>query len=272
MGGAGPCIDFNLEEYEERCKHTGLSPLPEDVLGVVWARAHLWLMTSVRDVLQSDGWALDQGDLRGERCTTLKKHIDTQTIGYSSLSGTVEAIVSIPEAISAVFHPEFGRQLFGSFAIEAKRLNKETSTIHVHAVHSCIEDYFYLVQLLVPGLISLVCEEDYDDAGEGITARMLPSADWIGDHHDILIAILGKSHFSDILVAAADSKRAFKDRDDCFRQEWESDEFRQEWESDEFRQEWESDEFRHGWESDEDRMPDYTACDKECGYCGKCDY
>jgi hypothetical protein len=66
MGGAGPYIDFNPEEYEERYKHTGLSPLPEDVLGVVWARAHLWLMTSVRDVLQSDGWALDQGDFHGE--------------------------------------------------------------------------------------------------------------------------------------------------------------------------------------------------------------
>jgi hypothetical protein len=155
----------------------------------------------------------------------------------------VEAIVAIPEAISAVSHPEFGKQFFGSFAIQAKRLNRQTSTIHVQAVHSCIEDYFYLVQLLVPGLISLVREEDYDDAGEGITARMLPSADWIGDHRDILIAILGENRVSDILVAAADSKRAFKD-------DW----------------------FRHEWESDEDRMLDLTACDKECGYCGKCDY
>jgi hypothetical protein len=48
MGGAGPYIDFNLEEYEERPKHTGLSPLPENVLGAIWGRAHRWLMTSVR--------------------------------------------------------------------------------------------------------------------------------------------------------------------------------------------------------------------------------
>ncbi|KAJ7217347.1 hypothetical protein C8J57DRAFT_1537762 [Mycena rebaudengoi] len=174
------------------------------------------------DVLQSDGWALEQGDFHGEM---------------------VEAIVAIPEAISAVFHPEFGKRLFGSFAIEANRLNRETSSIHVHAVHSFIEDFFYLVQLFVPGLISLVREEDYDDAGEGITARMLPSADWIGNHRDILMAILGENRVNDILVAVADSKRAFKDN-------W----------------------FRHECESDEDRMLDLTACDKECGYCGKWDY
>ncbi|KAJ7167106.1 hypothetical protein C8R46DRAFT_1272407 [Mycena filopes] len=142
MGGAGPYIDYNLEEYEERCKHTGLSPLSEELLKTVqWPRARVWLMHSVRDVLTSDGWVLDEGDFHGEA------------------------------------------------------------------------NYFYLIQVLLPGLISLVREEDYDDYGEDLTARILPSAEWIQDHRDILVdmlALLGEARVADISVAAADPTKAFQ--------------------------------------------------------------
>ena len=28
----------------------------------------------------------------------------------------------------------------------------------------------------------------------------------------------------------------------------------------------------YGYASDRGKEPDYTACDSECGYCGRCDY
>ncbi|KAJ7660353.1 hypothetical protein DFH06DRAFT_1194399, partial [Mycena polygramma] len=166
MGGAGPYFDFDTTEYAARCQHTKLSQLGDDVLHDTWARAHAWLLTSVRDVLRSDGWMLEEADICGKAAIILKKSFDTKDIGQYYHSKIVEARVAIPGDISVLFHPDFKwHQLFG-WSLDARRQNRNSSTMYADAVHSCIADYFYLIQVILPGLVGLVREEEYDDGGK----------------------------------------------------------------------------------------------------------
>ncbi|KAJ7143764.1 hypothetical protein C8R44DRAFT_973614 [Mycena epipterygia] len=211
--------------------------LPDDVLRDTWARAHAWLLTSVRDVLQKDGWTPEEDDLCGEVVIILKKPFDTKDIRNYAYSKMVEVRVAIPETISVLFHAEFEwKQLFNIYALDAKRLYKNSSTMYADAVHSCIADYFYLIQMLLPGLVGLVREDEIDDVGEYMTTRILPSVGWIEDHRDVLIGILGEQlRFDNLLAAATDHARAFKD--ECI--------------------------YRYSWDSDRDEAEDFAACDQE---------
>ncbi|KAJ7655409.1 hypothetical protein B0H17DRAFT_1214047 [Mycena rosella] len=274
-------IEFAPHKYAARCEYAQLSPLPDDTLREAWSRAHAWLLTSVCDVLEKDGWALKRGDLRGEAVSTLTKPFDTKDIRDYGHSKTIEARVAIPERISVLFHPEIQwNQLFNVYALDARRIDTDSRTLYADAVHPCIADYFHLVQFLLPGLVALVCEEDIDDAGEDeyiddpgqeITARLLPPADWIDGHRDVLVGILGDQHrFDDILAAATDTSRAFQVIFQCGGYSEGEDE---EWTS----RDGAFSDFEHlgygGYSDDrEDEELDLTACDKECGYCGRCPY
>ncbi|KAJ6479446.1 hypothetical protein C8R47DRAFT_1322657 [Mycena vitilis] len=192
MGGAGPYFNFDTTEYAARCQHTKLSQLGDDTLRHTWARAHAWLLNSVRDVLTSDGWMLEEADICGEAAIILKKSFDTKDIGQYYYSKIVEARVAIPGDISVFFHPDFKwHQLFG-WSLNARRQNRSSDTMYADAVHSCIADYFYLIQVILPGLVGLVREEDYDDMGEGSITRILPAAAWVQDHRDVLVGIFGE--------------------------------------------------------------------------------
>ncbi|KAJ7472023.1 hypothetical protein FB451DRAFT_1399310 [Mycena latifolia] len=169
MGGAGPYIDFDTDKYAVRRGHTGLSQLPENVLRDTWARAYAWLLTS--------------------SLLILRKPFDTKDIRNYSLSKIVE--------------------FFGWYALDARRLNGDNRTMYADAVHSCIADYFCLILVLLPGVVGLVREDEFNDAGESITARILPSVEWIEDHRDVLVGILADQHrFDDVLSAA--KARAFE--------------------------------------------------------------
>lgn len=187
----------------------------------------------------------------------LKKPFNSKDIGNYSFSEMIEVTVAIPKTISVLFHANFEwEQLFDFFALDAKRLNTDSSTMYADAVHSCIADYFYLIQLLLPGLVGLVREDEIDDVGEDVTTRILPSVGWIENHRDVLVGILGDlPRFDDLLAAATDHARAFK-------YECSTYEYTDRWDS--ARDEAE--------DSARDEADDFAACDKECGYCGRCMY
>ncbi|KAJ7473847.1 hypothetical protein B0H11DRAFT_2036204 [Mycena galericulata] len=56
----------------------------------VWARAHAWLLFSVRDVLQEKGCRMQEGNLRGEVILILTKPFDTKETRNYSFSKIVE--------------------------------------------------------------------------------------------------------------------------------------------------------------------------------------
>ncbi|KAJ6557652.1 hypothetical protein B0H19DRAFT_1070283 [Mycena capillaripes] len=210
------------------CRTTILAMLQ---VGPVPMRGH-WLSTSVRDVLQNDGWTLEEGNICGD-APPLSLFPGPPRPEY--LNMIEEARVAIPQTIAVRFHPSFEwEEIFNFYALGAKRLGPDRDTIQAKAVQSCIADYFYLIH----------------------------PRGWIDDNRKLLAAILADEHrFEDILATAADKGHAFND-------EWIHD-YRSESEPDEWNR------YDHHDRSDsEPEAPflDLTACDKECGYCGQCDY
>lgn len=118
--------------------------------------------------------------------------------------------------------------------------------MHVDTALPCMADYIYLLQIIIPGFIMLIREEDYDEY-ETKTTRILPDPKWIEERQEKLGIILGgDERFDSVLSAAKDQNRAFAYERSRLWSSYDQD--------------------------SEDEMKDLTACDKECGYCGRCDY
>ena len=119
-----------------------------------------------------------------------------------------------------------------------------------------LSDIFYLLQILAPGLLRIIREEDIDDVGEEQTARILPPHQWVQDNKEILEHVIGsKEGYESIAAAAGDTSKSFKS-------EWISNWRDNYYDEDNF--------YTNIWGQRE--IKDFTACDKECGYCGRCDY
>ena len=83
---------------------------------------------------------------------------------------------------------------------------------------------------------------DIDDIGEEEITKRLPSSAWVEDYAGELRPIFGEERFE--TVAQASKKRAWLSRtvSSYLDDEYEVD------------------------------GRDFTACDKDCGYCGRCEY
>ena len=70
-------------------------------------------------------------------------------------------------------------------------------------------DVFYLLQCILPGILTITREEDPDDMPEFINARGLPRQRWLERHKTLLETIFDERGFEEIWEAAGDRKKAY---------------------------------------------------------------
>lgn len=99
-------------------------------------------------------------------------------------------------------------------------------------------------------MLIIVRIDDIDDIGELWSARVLPQTTWIKEHEEVLKDVLGSTEHLERLLEGADS----------MPQKWLSR-----------YDPYEYDRYENDMDEAED-FKDLTACDKECGYCGRCEY
>jgi hypothetical protein len=108
-------------------------------------------------------------------------------------------------------------------------------------VEAPLRDIFNFLQCLIPDMLVIIRIDDIDDVGEQESTQRLPSSKWVEDYAAELCPIFGEERFEN--VAQASRKWG------CLSQTESYD-----------------------WGNDEVDDRDFTACDKECGYCGRCEY
>ena len=109
-------------------------------------------------------------------------------------------------------------------------------------VEAPLRDVFHFMQCLVPDMIVIIRVDDIDDVGEEEVTQRLPSSKWVEDYAEELRVIFGEERFRDVVQASETSAAFSRMVSSYLENEYEVD----------------------------DR--DFTACDKECGYCGRCPY
>lgn len=145
--------------------------------------------------------------------------------------------------------------MFSNRLFDAKRHRRENSTLFIDTLKP-ISDIFYLLQTIAPGMLLIIREDEYDDMGEHETARALPSGTWVEEHQSILENILGRDRYNLLVGAAADGNKSFRGR-------WIS-------RYDSYDDDSDDGYYTNAWGVREPM--DFTACDSECGYCGRCEY
>lgn len=92
-------------------------------------------------------------------------------------------------------------------------------------------------------MLCIIRIDEIDDFGEEEITRVLPRPEWIRDKKSVLQEVLGEERLTVISEPSKDTqlKTTSYQYDDWDRY-------------------------------DSEEPQDFTACDKECGYCGRCPY
>lgn len=118
-----------------------------------------------------------------------------------------------------------------------------------------LSDIFYHLQTLLPGMLLIYRIDEIDDCGEQERTCALPPAAWVELHKELLQTIFGDTErYGHLLAAAADRGLAEEVKMISSYESYDDD---------------------SGFYTNcygEREIKDFTACDKECGYCGTCDY
>ena len=72
-----------------------------------------------------------------------------------------------------------------------------------------LSNIFYLLQCMMPGILTITREDDPDDMPEFINSRGLPQPQCLEKHRPILEQIFGEHGYADLLEAAGDLQRAY---------------------------------------------------------------
>lgn len=114
-----------------------------------------------------------------------------------------------------------------------------------------LSDIFYLLQTFLPGMLFIYRIDDIGDGRESQAIRALPCPAWVETHKELLQTIFGGQRYDTLLKAAAST--GYK----CEIVSYQIDDDDNDYYVNDYGQR---------------EMKDWTACDKECGYCGRCDY
>jgi len=161
----------------------------------------------------------------------------------------------LPRTASAWFEPCLAQQWKKMFEcpilFDARRRRWSGSAPDRYAdaylyvdVEAPLRDIFNFIQCLIPDMVVIIRVDDIDDRGEEETTQRLPSPKWVEDFAGELRPIFGEERFEDVAKAS---------------QEWSCLSRMVSY-------------YRYDEDEADDRLGDFTACDKECGYCGRCDY
>jgi hypothetical protein len=254
MGGEGPYVRFNSSYRSTRwADRTGLTNLNDAELEAAYSRAKEVLMEKKRELVDVHNWSVQPEDDSNTTLFSLTGKIVNSYGRYRDVQ--LRLPLSFASFLDEAKNEMWTRMFENSQLFDAKRQNKENSTLFIDSLTS-ISDVFYLLQILAPGMLLIIRVDEIDEAGEIETARALPSAEWVKDHESILQHVLGsEQRYQSLAAVAADDSKSFQT-------DWIS--------SYPLYDDSDRDFYTNPWGV---REPlDYTACDSDCGFCGGCEY
>jgi hypothetical protein len=107
-------------------------------------------------------------------------------------------------------------------------------------------------------MLLIVRVEEYDDVGEEEIARILPPEEWLKEHQSVFGDVLGNQRLELLSHATADSAKSFSRKTVIDYLHHEPD--------------WNDDDNYYTTAWGQRCAKDYTTCDSDCGYCGRCEY
>ena len=125
-----------------------------------------------------------------------------------------------------------------------------------------LSNIFYLLQVLAPGMLVISRKHQLDDADVKVS-RVLPRPEWIQSSRVLNMEVMPGRTVA-LLAAAKDRKIAFHE-ERTTRPRYNSD---RESEHTIIRY-WGNDDTSATWEGE---GYDWTVCDKDCGWCGRCQF
>ncbi|KAF9500895.1 hypothetical protein BDN71DRAFT_948320 [Pleurotus eryngii] len=185
----------NMDEWARR---THIPLTTADALGTTYARAHRWLQALRLQLIHQHKWKdSSESDHR------MLFAIETSSIWRSSvgLPAGPTLKLQLPVHASSFFSPERRVQwqmVFHSDIFES-----------VRKICPPINDILCLIQCLLTGVVTVVCEEDLPE-GVHRTTRGLPPESWINANEAQLVDIFGVAHFKALRKACRDVKAAYK--------------------------------------------------------------
>lgn len=265
MGGEGPYVKFN-ENYRLGGLASRPYPLDDKELDAAYTRAHDFLLKRVRQLVEL-GWEQHETDGM-QYCTDRPVRSSTDDPPDSSLASLSYTRIltsswgpdqqsrvelRLPRTASAWFDPFLVPQWIDMltrsslFNARRRRWNSSASDRYANTylyvdVEPPLRDVFNFLQCLIPDTLVIIRVDDIDDIGEEETTQRLPSSKWVEDYAGELCPILGEERFKDVARASHTCACLSRMVSSYLDDEYEAD----------------------------DR--DFTACDKECGYCGRCEY
>ncbi|KAF8998624.1 hypothetical protein BDZ89DRAFT_1083124 [Hymenopellis radicata] len=237
--------------------HTMLPDRSVEDIETAWIRAQGFIQQHIVLPLKQDGWETEVDSQVNGGALKGAAYAQRQTF-FKDAQGDTMSIV-IPASIRDLLDAQ--NQTFWDV-----QFNFDEAQIHIHDDDTltsdlpCIVDYIHLLQIILPGYLTLVCDEG---TLKPAIRRILPGVKWVEKRRAILTEILGGAeHYDEMLWAAQDHTRACKD----FAPADAYDNY------DEAYEEWDSDGKASDGYSGEGPGMDFAACSQECGYCGRCDY
>ncbi|KAF8447261.1 hypothetical protein L210DRAFT_2785863 [Boletus edulis BED1] len=254
MGGEGPYVRF-LNDSEDGSQNSKASParpplpLNDKQLDETYARAHAFLLKRVEQLVQL-GWEQHETD---DALLAFLSYTRFRPEYTSLVAQRSRVELRLPRTASAWFEPSFIPQwktMFERSALfETRRHGRGSSTSDRYAdvylyvdVEFPLQDIFNFFQCLMPDMLVIIRVDDIDDIEESETTQRLPSPRWIEEYAEELCSIFGEERFK----AVAEASRTCNSVSHMLTTYYD----------------------RYDSESEKD----FTACDKECGYCGRCDY
>lgn len=121
-----------------------------------------------------------------------------------------------------------------------------------------LSNIFYLLQVLLPGMLLIYRVDDRDDYGEEEATRGLPRPAWMREYEGCLQQILGGAEKYRNILEAVEGGKGYECKMISSYSSYDDDEY--------------DDDNYYTTIYGTRAAKDYTACSIECGYCGTCDY
>ena len=260
MGGEGPAVRLSQDSTTISfwANRTGLKLFDSQQQEEVYSKAREFFLERGLTLIADYGWQEDTEN------TTVSCQIQSEpfflTDKYKSMLHLSKAGINLvlPAAFTSLLEPSEADKWSEMFrcTFHAKRDRMNNSSLIIDSP-TPLSDIFYLLQTLLPGMLLIYRIDEIDDCGEQERTRALPPAPWVELHKEMLQTIFGDSErYGCLLAAAAD--RGLEENVEMISSYGS------------YYDDYDSDFYTNSYGQRE--IKDFTACDKECGYCGTCDY
>ena len=257
MGGEGPAVRFSGDSttISSWANRIGLKRFDNQQQEAAYSKAREFFLERGLMLISDYGWKEGTTNMTVS-CQILSESVQVSLTDKSKsilhLSKTEYTHLLLPASFSSLLEPsevDKWSEMFNLFHAKRDRLNGKL----IIDSPTPLADIFYLLQTLLPGMLLIYRIDEYDDLGEEERTCALPPATWVELHKELLQRIFGDTErYDQLLEAAADRGLAEEVKMISSYESYDS-----------------------GFYTNcygQREMRDFTACDKECGYCGTCDY